>query len=64
MRALSVSQVADYVEVSESFLNKGPVYGGGPFFIKVGRRVVYERADLDLWLDPKVASTSQTWRRG
>src|SRR5580700_4300462 len=25
------------------------VFGGGPVFLKLGRRVVYERADLDAW---------------
>jgi hypothetical protein len=45
------------------------VNGGGPRFIKVGRRVVYRRRDLDAWLtarersstsDPGVAARTMT----
>jgi hypothetical protein len=36
------------------------VYGGGPLYIKVGARVVYDRLDLDTWLTgKKIANTSQ-----
>ena len=39
------------------------VRGGGPHFLKVGRRVVYRRRDLDAWLaDRERASTSDTGR--
>jgi hypothetical protein len=36
------------------------VYGGGPLYIKVGARVIYDRLDLDTWLiGKKIANTSQ-----
>jgi hypothetical protein len=36
------------------------VYGGGPLYIKVGARVVYDGIDLDAWLSgKKIANTSQ-----
>jgi hypothetical protein len=41
---------ADYVGLSESFLNKARITGNGPAFHKLGRRVVYAIADLDIWL--------------
>jgi hypothetical protein len=60
MEVLSVYAAANYVGLSASFLNKRRVYGGGPLFIKVGRRVVYDRDHLDTWLSKRtVANTSQ-----
>jgi hypothetical protein len=47
---LSVEAAARYVGVSASTLNKLRVFGGGPVFIKLGRRVVYDPTDLDSWL--------------
>jgi predicted DNA-binding transcriptional regulator AlpA len=60
MHALNVSEAAAYTGISKSSLNKRRVYGDGPLFIKVGSRVVYDRADLDAWLAArKVANTSK-----
>jgi predicted DNA-binding transcriptional regulator AlpA len=60
MEVLSVRQAADYIGLSESFLNKRRVYGGGPLYIKVGRRVVYDREHLDSWMsDRTIGNTSQ-----
>ena len=61
MEVFSVRQAADYVGLSQSFLNKRRVYGGGPLYLKVGKRVVYDKLDLDMWLQTKkVANTSQS----
>jgi hypothetical protein len=60
MNAMNVSEAAAYTGLSPSFLNKRRVYGGGPFFIKAGKRVVYDQLDLDNWLQRRrVAKTSQ-----
>lgn len=60
MEAFSVPQAASYTNLSKSSLDKLRVYGGGPLYIKVGARVVYDRIDLDTWLiGKKVANTSQ-----
>jgi predicted DNA-binding transcriptional regulator AlpA len=60
METLSVPQAATYTSLSKSSLDKLRVYGGGPLYIKVGARVVYDRLDLDTWLiGKKVANTSQ-----
>ena len=60
MDTLNVDKAAEYTNISKSSLNKLRVYGGGPIFIKVGARVVYDRVDLDTWLiGKKVANTSQ-----
>jgi hypothetical protein len=56
---LSVGVAALYLGVSESYLNKLRCVGGGPVFIKIGRRVVYSMKDLDQWLsERRRASTS------
>src|SRR4051812_25387531 len=60
MDVLNVIKAADYTRLSKSSLDKLRVYGGGPLYIKVGARVVYDRIDLDTWLiGKKVANTSQ-----
>ena len=60
MDTLNVIEAASYTNLSKSSLNKLRVYGGGPLYIKVGARVVYDRIDLDTWLiGKKVANTSQ-----
>jgi predicted DNA-binding transcriptional regulator AlpA len=47
---LNVEAAADYTGISASTLNKLRVFGGGPVFLKLGRRVAYDVADLDAWL--------------
>jgi hypothetical protein len=60
MQTLNVIQAASYTSLSKSSLDKLRVYGGGPLYIKVGARVVYDRVDLDTWLvGKKIANTSQ-----
>jgi predicted DNA-binding transcriptional regulator AlpA len=60
MDTLGVVEAAKYSNLSKSNMNKLRVYGGGPLYIKVGARVVYDRSDIDTWLtDKKVANTSQ-----
>lgn len=49
-RVLSVQEAATRVGLSKPTLDKLRVYGGGPTFLKLGRRVVYDLADLDQWL--------------
>lgn len=55
---LSVDEAARYTGVSTSTLNKLRVYGGGPVFLKIGRRVAYDTADLDGWLQAKRRSST------
>ena len=59
MDTLNVIQAAGYTSISKSSLDKLRVYGGGPLYIKVGARVIYDRVDLDTWLvGKKIANTS------
>ena len=50
---LTVEAASRPVGLSASTLNKLRVFGGGPVFLKLGRRVVYDEADLDAWLAMK-----------
>lgn len=50
---LTVDAAASYTGLSVSTLNKLRVFGGGPVFLKLGRRVAYDIADLDRWLETK-----------
>ena len=60
MDKLRVIEAARYTGLSKSTLDKLRVYGGGPIYIKLGKRVVYDGADLEAWLaSKKVANTSQ-----
>jgi len=57
---LSSREAASYLGVSESYLNKTRVLGGGPAYFKLGRKVVYDRENLDAWLaSHRRQSTSQ-----
>ena len=58
---LSVERAAHHIGLSVSTLNKLRVFGGGPVFLKLGRRVAYDLTDLDAWLATKRRrSTSDT----
>jgi len=59
-RRLRVPAAAKYLSIPEDTLNQLRSRGGGPMFIKVGRIVLYDTADLDAWLeDNKYASTAE-----
>jgi predicted DNA-binding transcriptional regulator AlpA len=61
-RLLDTFQAAEVVCLSRSTLAKLRLTGGGPRFIRLGSKVVYDEADLTAWLDsqPRLASTSAT----
>jgi predicted DNA-binding transcriptional regulator AlpA len=63
---LPVSAAATYLGLSGSTLNKLRVFGGGPVFLKLGRRVAYDIADLDAWLATKrrTSTSDRGWRVG
>lgn len=50
-RMTDVAGASTYTGSAASTLNKLRVRGGGPRFVKIGRRVLYDYADLDSWLD-------------
>jgi hypothetical protein len=62
-RRLNSAQAAAYLGLGVSTIVKLRVFGEGPVFHKLGRRVVYDRRDLDSWLiDRRRTSTSDVGR--
>ena len=54
LRKLRAPAAAEYIGLSQSTLAKMRMRGDGPFFFKVGSRVViYDTADLDTWLSKR-----------
>ena len=57
---LDAAAAADLLGLSTSTLAKMRLYGTGPHFSKLGRRVVYRRADLEDWVaENRFRSTSE-----
>jgi excisionase family DNA binding protein len=52
---LTVSEAAQWLKVSEAYLNKLRMYGGSPKFVRLGRSIRYRIKDLDTWVSTKVA---------
>jgi excisionase family DNA binding protein len=48
---LPASEAARALSLSQSTLAKLRLSGKGPAYCKLGRRVVYRRADLEAWLE-------------
>jgi predicted DNA-binding transcriptional regulator AlpA len=52
--------LAEWLGISQSAIAKMRVRGDGPRFLKLGRRVAYDPADVQAWLDARrVNSTSE-----
>lgn len=57
---LTVSEAARRLKLSESYLNKARLTGGGPRFVRLGRAIRYSVVDLDTWVQAHGAgSTSE-----
>jgi len=48
---MTAPEAASFLRLSPSTLAKLRLYGTGPLYLKVGRRVLYRLADLVSWLD-------------
>jgi len=59
-RKLPVQEAANFLGLSKSWLDKRRLFGGGPHYLKLGRRVVYDLRDLENWaIGKKRRNTSQ-----
>lgn len=56
---IRVKQATGYVGLSKSSLDKLRHFGGGPEYFKLGRAVVYNTDDLDVWMAAR--RRSETW---
>ena len=60
-RMLNARRAAEYCGVSKSFLDKARCTGYGAPLHKIGRRCLYDAADLNAWLaEQKRRSTSDS----
>jgi predicted DNA-binding transcriptional regulator AlpA len=58
-RKLNAAEAAEHLNLSTSTLAKLRLYGSGPAYLKLGRRVAYDVADLEAWVaDRRRRSTS------
>jgi len=58
---MTTQEAAGYVRLSPRTLERYRVTGEGPKYLKLGRRVLYQRSELDIWLEKKVRrSTSDS----
>lgn len=59
-KLLNTAEAAERLGVSASYLNKLRLTGGGPVFVKMGAKVVYDASDLGAWVAARRrTSTSQ-----
>ncbi|MCA3647041.1 MAG: helix-turn-helix domain-containing protein [Methylobacterium sp.] len=61
---MRVPEAARYLKLAESTLNKMRCFGGGPRFAKAGPRVViYDRHDLDEWLEDRTCRSTSDYQQ-
>ena len=57
---LTPREAAAYIRVSKSYLDKLRVYGGGPMFLRFGRKILYRKFELNRWAEQRCfGSTSE-----
>ena len=49
-KLLTTKELPQLTGLSESFFEKGRIYGYGPAFIRIGGRCFYRRSDVDAWM--------------
>jgi excisionase family DNA binding protein len=60
MDTMSINQAAETLGLSRSTLARLRISGGGPRYVKLGRKVLYLTEDMQAWLDShRRWSTSQ-----
>jgi predicted DNA-binding transcriptional regulator AlpA len=55
---LNTEAAARVLGLSPSTLAKMRLFGNSPKFLKLGRRVLYRRIDLEAWLESRLASNT------
>jgi excisionase family DNA binding protein len=55
---LTPKEAAAYLRVSKSYLDKLRVYGGGPRFLRFGRKILYQKSDLNFWAGERCFGSS------
>ena len=57
-RRLDTAEAAQYLGLSASTLSKLRVFGGGPAYYKLNRRVTYDTRALDLWMASRTRTST------
>jgi excisionase family DNA binding protein len=52
-------EAADYIHMPPATLAQWAYRGIGPGYMKVGRRVLYRKSELDAWLESRRVTTSE-----
>jgi excisionase family DNA binding protein len=60
---LTPKQAAGYLRVSKSYLDKLRVYGGGPRFLRFGRKILYRKSGLNLWAAERSFNSTSEYRK-
>jgi excisionase family DNA binding protein len=61
---LTPPEAATYLRVSKSYLDKLRVYGGGPRFMRFGRKIRYRQSELNLWAEQRCFSSTSDYESG
>jgi excisionase family DNA binding protein len=59
---LTVAEAARRLKLSESYLNKARLTGGGPRFLRLGRSIRYREHDLDEWVQAQAAGSTSEYQ--
>jgi hypothetical protein len=59
---LTPQEAAADRRVSKSYLDKLRVYGGGPKFLRFGRKILYPKTELDLWAAERLFGSTSEYR--
>ena len=57
MRYVTAKEAAAFLSINENSLSKMRLYGGGPPFTRIGRRIRYNFGSLQDWLRARTSST-------
>ena len=55
---LPTREAANYLGLSHRTLEGMRCRGGGPAFLKLGRRVLYRQVDLDAWVESNLRTST------
>jgi hypothetical protein len=58
---LTPKEAATFLRVSQSYLDKLRVYGGGPKFLRFGRKILYRGSELSLWVEQRCFSSTSEY---
>lgn len=55
---LTPDEAAAYLRLARATLAKMRCLGGGPRFVRLGRKIAYRGSDLESWLEKRLAAST------